>query len=503
LLVFLACCLIGAVNGARYSKDVIQALSLAGENSRELKKALDYYRKKPADSLKYKAACFLIANMSCHNSRMYYWIDSIGNRVPFDEFSYPDFKSAVAAFKKISLKNKLKPQVYINDDLHNMTADYLIENIEEAFALKSKPWARYLTFNQFCEYLLPYRFLDEAYSEWRKSYYTIYGLMAAPHGTKTIRDLSAVMGDSLRNNFYNEYDANASSAEPVLLSPKQLIFRNQGGCADIANWAGYVFRSLGVGTAIDFTPAWAASTGSHYWNVTFGEHGETIPFFIKSGDSPIRFYLNTEPSKVLRVTYSIQKKTLAAQLPAEEIPEGHMRLKNYLDITRDYWMVSNMSVALDSKVGKVAYISVLNGLTWRPVWWGWINKNEVTFNDLTCGVVYLPMLFQKGRLTPVAYPHLLRPNNRVEVLKPNMNRLQTIRLTEQKKYLIFRLGKKYTLYVWMNNNWTSVGVKTATDLMPLVFNQVPTNALFLLVPEYSGGKERPFTITPNGEREWW
>ena len=39
------------------------ALQAAGGNKKELQKVLHYYKKNPIDSLKYKAACFLIENM--------------------------------------------------------------------------------------------------------------------------------------------------------------------------------------------------------------------------------------------------------------------------------------------------------------------------------------------------------------------------------------------------------------------------------------------------------
>mgnify|MGYP001652901687 FL=1 len=39
------------------------ALQQAGENRVELEKVLSHYKTDPADSLKYKAACFLIENM--------------------------------------------------------------------------------------------------------------------------------------------------------------------------------------------------------------------------------------------------------------------------------------------------------------------------------------------------------------------------------------------------------------------------------------------------------
>ena len=45
--------------------DIEEALALAGGNRRELKAVLRHYRQ---DSLKFRAACFLIANMRWHYS---------------------------------------------------------------------------------------------------------------------------------------------------------------------------------------------------------------------------------------------------------------------------------------------------------------------------------------------------------------------------------------------------------------------------------------------------
>jgi len=44
------------------------ALELAGRNRIEIEKVLTHYRKNPIDSLKYKAAIFLIENMPGHYS---------------------------------------------------------------------------------------------------------------------------------------------------------------------------------------------------------------------------------------------------------------------------------------------------------------------------------------------------------------------------------------------------------------------------------------------------
>ena len=54
--------------GCKQQKDspLEKALSLAGENRIELEKVLNRYAAEPGDSLKYKAACFLLSSSMRH-----------------------------------------------------------------------------------------------------------------------------------------------------------------------------------------------------------------------------------------------------------------------------------------------------------------------------------------------------------------------------------------------------------------------------------------------------
>ena len=71
--------------GCRHTDpDLENALRQAGENRSQLEQVLDHYRN---DSLKYKAACFLIANMPGHYSyggevldAYYFSVDSLFRR---------------------------------------------------------------------------------------------------------------------------------------------------------------------------------------------------------------------------------------------------------------------------------------------------------------------------------------------------------------------------------------------------------------------------------------
>ncbi|MGV8093923.1 MAG: hypothetical protein AB2L24_18840 [Mangrovibacterium sp.] len=49
-----------------YPSDVEKALKYAGDNRGQLEQVLEHYSKTPADSLKLRAAQFLIANMPGH-----------------------------------------------------------------------------------------------------------------------------------------------------------------------------------------------------------------------------------------------------------------------------------------------------------------------------------------------------------------------------------------------------------------------------------------------------
>ncbi len=130
---------------------VAQAITKAGNNGKQLASVLDAYAKNPKDSLKYRAACFLIEHMPVHRTRTYHWADSTEQTVAYNEFDYPDFKTAVEAFNKIALKGKLHPVVETKSDLNTMSAAELKENIQQAFRHRDTPWNRNLMLYATCK----------------------------------------------------------------------------------------------------------------------------------------------------------------------------------------------------------------------------------------------------------------------------------------------------------------------------------------------------------------
>ncbi|MDR2919120.1 MAG: hypothetical protein LBV72_07140 [Tannerella sp.] len=76
---------------SQHSVPLDLALNMAGENRPELEKVLAYYSS-PEDSLKYRAACFLIENMPYHFSKIENYQSSDGEiyRPDISRFSSPE-----------------------------------------------------------------------------------------------------------------------------------------------------------------------------------------------------------------------------------------------------------------------------------------------------------------------------------------------------------------------------------------------------------------------------
>lgn len=137
-----------------------EAFSKADDNRSELLRVLRHYEES-GDSLKLRAAAFLIGNMADKGyltgaaiDEYYAFIDSV-YQIKQEEYDIPYIYET---FRQQAQYLKKKPVLHW--DVQNLSADYLIRNIDEAFAVWNCPWNQHLTFEEFCEWVLPYRVGD-------------------------------------------------------------------------------------------------------------------------------------------------------------------------------------------------------------------------------------------------------------------------------------------------------------------------------------------------------
>ena len=144
------------------------ALRLAGDNRPELEAVLRHYAADEADSLKYRAARFLIENMPLHYGyggpgmerfRAYY--DSL-----FCDRTVARQELRRRAARAFDGAGGIRPEF----DAATLDRGFLIRHIDHAFEVFGYPWCRDLSFDEFCEKVLPYRIGNEQAEDWMPAY---------------------------------------------------------------------------------------------------------------------------------------------------------------------------------------------------------------------------------------------------------------------------------------------------------------------------------------------
>jgi hypothetical protein len=429
--------------GCTKSPDMLeQALRLPGANRAELEKVLLHYKDEP---LKLKAARFLIGNMPGHVSyknqpyveKYYDEIDSVNQ--------YAGRNNAeLAALYEAIVANYPEPYAIIQD-LQTITAGYLIDNIDKAFNdWQNGYWATHLTFEEFCEYLLPYKTIEcQTLDNWREYLSdTIYGnLLYLPYRTSHHSPYWAcftVQEKLVQSNTERGID-NVRLQYPVRRMHTLMHTLLKRNCDDknIANVS--VLRAKGIPAMIDFTPYWPNCNSGHSWCVILEKTGKNEHFngFHSMEDS----YLGTPIAKIFRRCYAINPEILELNLSGEKLPALFNNL-HIIDVTDEYLQTDDISVKLERRHGKCAYLSVFNYTDWKPIQWGKINGRKAEFKKMGRDVVYLPLCLSEERgLIPVAPPFILTLHGEIKPVVPDMTQRQTLKLT--RKYPAFRLSSRY------------------------------------------------------------
>lgn len=149
-------------------------LQVAKDNRMELEKVLYRYQKDPTDSLKYEAACFLIENMLFYTYSVGEQLDNYKSYYTWLKKSRGKTPQQVADSVK-NVYGDIKEELEKKCDIMEIDSAYLCRNIDWAFKVwQEQPWGKNISFETFCEYILPYRIGDEPLSYWRETYYEKY-----------------------------------------------------------------------------------------------------------------------------------------------------------------------------------------------------------------------------------------------------------------------------------------------------------------------------------------
>ncbi len=399
------------------------ALEQAGDNRPELERVLDHYKSDPE---KLAAAEFLIENMPAHFS----YKDSAAIH-RYYEAAIPILESDLHPEKQrdtlFHITHNVLPGLNANlvSDIKIMTADYLIYSIDHAFEQwKSRPWADQITFDEFCEFLLPYKTAErQELDHWRDTLSNFFSenlrnqLVDDDEYNSTYRAVDIVRNEMLKKvTRYGWYTQKGYE----FLSASTMRRITHGGCIDYVNVAVSTYRSLGIPAIIDATPFYGRFRAGHFWDVIISDRGEQLPSeWDLATEHGKRFFPDQRFPKVYRRTYSINR---------DRVKYRNESVYNYpfdycqKDVTDLYTRTSDIEIPITRYVNiveKYCYIAIFNGHyeEWSIFDYGEINNGKACFKNIGRNVLYLAMGYNGKSLVPLNDPFILHRDGSIEYYK--------------------------------------------------------------------------------------
>jgi hypothetical protein len=318
-------------------------------------------------------------------------------------------------------------------DCQTIKARYLIDNIDLSFTLKEEsPWLKNLSFDEFCEAVLPYRTGHEPVENWKSKCYNQYkNFRDSIHS-----DSVFTLGKALHKVIPQIRWTNILSEYPFDMPFSKMETCRYGACPHVVQYDAMCYRANGFAVYIDYAPLWANFYRGHKWTVLILENGQHFPF--ERNYSLDRYNFDYTNAKVYRETFARQEVERPAK---EEVPEW-MIDDHRIDVTEEYNKTFDVTVKLDPLDIKKNYalICTFNDKNWSPQSYGKIKKGQAVFRNMGSGVVYIAALLEKGRLNPASGPFILQKDGKLTLLQANPEKTQ-------KMHLI----RKYPMHRWTRN----------------------------------------------------
>lgn len=389
------------------------ALSHAGKNRAELEKVLLRYQTDPADSLKYKAACFLIENMPYYT---YYKGKQLEQYLTYYTLLQETRGLRISPRAVADSISKMYGPLYLDSlqvykDIETVDSAYLCNNIEWSFKVwQEQPWGKHVLFADFCEYLLPYRIGDETLSNWREAIYRKYNPLLDSLRVSEVLDkedpIVAVrcLLDSIRKGetvFTTAVPANLPHVGPDVAQLKS------GSCRELSDFVVYVCRALGIPCSIDFMPIRGDENDSHQWVAFADKYGTLYYHEFPNGVSEVRKSLicNLPKIKVYRNTFSLNRTMEKEMLALDTTVVPLFKDPHIVDMTFLYTKNFKKELQIPASAiykgkprSRIAYLCASKRMDWEPVAWTEFNSKNLVFTDVQKGSVMRVATYERGRL---------------------------------------------------------------------------------------------------------
>lgn len=478
--------IIGFLNSCKKSKypNEVERIIEISDNKKELLDAIHYFEN---DSLKKAAIYFLIKNMANKGSIVFSERDIYKNVINHDWSQYDSYSEARNS------KND-KGIHFVKDstipDINLIKADFLIRNVEDAFYVWNKSWSKNIDFDDFLNYILPYRDrYEELTDNWRSS------IINKNNWIENIQEENNLyLADSINNILKSKmkFNFNYSLSSPFP-SFTRIDSLAGGSCPYMTSLAIYYMRALGIPATRDYVTYWTNihHFSNHEWNAMLGTDGKWHGF-MGCEDNPTIYKPTFYAAKVFRETFSSNDIELHKIYESKNDIPKEFQKTNIIDVTHEYYETGDitLNIPASSVDEKALFLAIYNQKRWKPVYWGLIEQNQVTFKNMSKGVIYnLMQRNSNGKYMLISDPFIYDSNYKVKYISPQENTTEVIKVysfglgsLNSKDYInSLEINNSYTLRYWNNNKWNKIDSKIATkNNDTLYYSNVPKGSLLSL-----------------------
>lgn len=438
---------------------------------------LKHYGKTGADSLKHKAALFLIENMDGHMSPEGAGIDDYARRIR--ELEIP---CAVRTLSSAWNNARKLGETILTPDSTMIDCKRMIDDIDIAFSnWETAPWADDISFEQFCRYILPYRAKDERLCHgWRQALRNIYLPIIA--GATDMKEAFVKVCHHI-NNTIRQTDPSC----PYTMDVMTIDHLKQASCEQRCVLLASVLRSLAIPAAVDVVPLWANySQMGHTWVSLVMGDGATYTVFEKEKEAkrynkidasifPVRYNITPQDDCPFEV-HSEKKVPKVYRLGYEHTSDITPDMPKPLDdrfasdVSAEYGLNSEWSIEATDTLP--VYLCVFrSGADWTPVAYSKPRNGFASFKSLGHDIVYIAANIHANRLTAISAPFLLSEDGSIRTFAVDERKTDTV-----------VLRRKYPLFSYMTNQWGNMKGGTFEGANRADFSDAHTLACIEKIP---------------------
>lgn len=384
------------------------ALIQAGDNRAELEKVLNHYA---VDSLKYKAACFLIENMPYH---YYYTGEKVNYEKQFFKMLHETALSpeVIADSLNRGRMNEQFGRTELKYDIREVDSVYLVHNIDWAFKVwREQPWGKKVSFENFCEYVLPYRVGDECPVEWRERLYDKYNSLLDSIRLKPESVFPWIVADALLDSLKKRSPRFVSYSYAKHSAGPEIADWLSGNCEDLADAFTYICRSLGIPSGCDEMLMRGDNNVPHYWNFVPDDHCDAFFCSLLYPGPLIQSHTYDAPrGKVYRRMFSINRDMMKMMSQPPEKIHPTFRYPLMLDVTDIYSDCEQTICIPESRFlirperDELIYLCLPSHMEWVPVAVSKYRNGQVSFENVDGNAVFCLSSYRDKQLVPMTVP---------------------------------------------------------------------------------------------------